>query len=40
MWAEAGDDDALVQKARADLDDLAELKRRILDAAPLTFATL
>lgn len=40
MWAEAGDDDALVQKARSDLDDLAELKRRILDAAPLTFATL
>ena len=32
IWAKAGDEASLVKKADADLDDLAELKRVVLDA--------
>lgn len=34
IWAKAGDEASLVKKADADLDDLAELKRVVLDARP------
>ena len=40
MWAEAGLDERLAQKARADIEDLLELKRRILDAAPALAQTI
>ena len=40
MWAEAGLDERLAQKARADIEDLFDLKRRILDAAPALAQTI
>lgn len=40
MWAEAGLDERLAQKARADIEDLLDLKRRILDAAPALAQTI
>ncbi len=34
IWAKAGDEAALIHKAQMDLEDLAELKRVVLDAKP------